>query len=105
MQNTTRIVFHGIVKPAQTIQMPNSLNPISVATRCQFEMMLKPGQNHIEARMVGTVRQTTVKNARLISMSGFPPSSNRRRCLSNYARALIAYYAVLKYHYGCRGHD
>jgi len=58
LQNTTRMIFQGVVKPAQTVQMPNSLNPISVPSRCQFEMKLMPGQNHVEARMVGAVRQT-----------------------------------------------
>jgi len=61
LQNTHRITFKGLVKPAQIAHIPNgtgAVTSVNVPDLCNFEMMLKPGQNHVEARMVGPVRQT-----------------------------------------------
>jgi hypothetical protein len=60
LQNTHRITLRGKVKQATT-QLPNATTGVvtpATPELCQFEMKLKPGQNHIEARLVGPVRKT-----------------------------------------------
>lgn len=62
LQNQHRMTFKGIVRPAQAINAPSmtgTSSALNVPDLCNFEMMLKPGQNHVEARMVGPVRKTT----------------------------------------------
>lgn len=58
------MTFKGLVKSGESIaaesslKLPASVSPASLPALCQFEMKLLPGQNHVEARMVGPVRQT-----------------------------------------------
>src|ERR1035438_6156292 len=63
LQNMHTITFQGTVKPAQALKLTNpttgALMTVSTPTLCEFEIMLKLGQNHVEARMVGLVRKTS----------------------------------------------
>lgn len=56
--NAQRMTIKGKVRPAETY----TTGPIAGKTSpeaCGFELMLKPGQKAIEARMVGQVRKTS----------------------------------------------
>ena len=62
LQNTHRMVFKGIVKPAEpAAQGVSPATGLAITTSvpelCNFEMALKPGQNHVEARLIGAVRK------------------------------------------------
>jgi hypothetical protein len=74
LENQQRMVFQGVVRPAQIgAVLPNgTATGVNVPASCEFEMLLKPGQNKIEARLVGAIRQKSPKNCEADFDVGIP---------------------------------